>query len=92
MRLSFRGIETQDGLYHWRRGQYLSVNLVENFLSGTKECRRTRVVEDVRPITGQLSFIHGYNGCVERVGGSCNGGPFPSIVGNDAHLGKFRYT
>jgi hypothetical protein len=62
------------------------MNAIENVLRGTEKGCATRIVENVGPVCRKLGFVQGNNGRIERIRGSSNGGPFPSIVGNNAHF------
>ena len=80
-------IETKTSLYERCVGQDFLADLVVNGFRGTKETGATRIIENVRPIGGELGFVHGNNGGIERMCRTRQCGPFPTVVGNDANLG-----
>ena len=89
MGLTLGGIEAEHGLDAGSAGQDLLLGAVVNVLRRTEHGAALRVVENVGPILGQLGLVHGDEGGIERVRGRGDGGPLPSVVGNDADLGEF---
>ena len=89
MRLTLGGIETEHGLDAGSAGQDLPLGTVVDVLRRAEHGAALGIVEDVSPVLGQLGFVHGDEGGIERICGRGNGRPLPSVVGNNADLGEF---
>mmetsp|Transcript_41440 Transcript_41440/g.76534 ORF Transcript_41440/g.76534 Transcript_41440/m.76534 type:complete len:472 (+) Transcript_41440:910-2325(+) len=82
-------VQAERRLHTGRAGQNLPVHPLVYILRGAEQHGALGIVQDVRPILGQLGFVHGHDGRVEGVGGRVDARPFPAVVGYYSHLGVF---